>query len=170
MDNQTGTPRQPKNRFWFRVGLSAIALFILIVLWQQHSRSGVIIDRGVSRLQRDVSALTSAIRKYKADTGHFPKVPTLSSGELDNGSLIAILTGTSTNPPQTIAYLNVAPSLLLNGNFVDPWKHPYHVIINDDGSGELRIQNKVISTDVAVWSDGRNGVNEFGDGDDVRGW
>jgi len=54
----------------------------------------------------------------------------------------------------------------------DPWGHPYRLALDSDNDGLVRVGDRFLRRRVAVWSDGPNEVNEFGEGDDlhVRNW
>lgn len=56
------------------------------------------------------------------------------------------------------------------GRLLDPWKHPYNVVANWKGDGEIVVGTKRVHAGVVVWSNGPNGINEFGDGDDICLW
>ena len=53
---------------------------------------------------------------------------------------------------------------------LDAWGHRYHVRFDDAGSGKITLNGTLINDSVAIWSDGPNGTNEFGGGDDVASW
>lgn len=54
--------------------------------------------------------------------------------------------------------------------FLDPWQQRFNVKADWDGDGKLRIGSTNIAAPVAVWSNGLNGENEFGLGDDITSW
>ncbi|RME76461.1 MAG: prepilin-type N-terminal cleavage/methylation domain-containing protein [Planctomycetota bacterium] len=58
---------------------------------------------------------------------------------------------------------------------LDPWGHPYHYVEWDShprnrrqlAGGQFRARG---NQKFAIWSDGPNGINEWGEGDDVTSW
>ena len=52
----------------------------------------------------------------------------------------------------------------------DPWGRTYHVWVDADSNGSVDLPHERLLDRVAIWSVGRNGVNEKGRGDDVRSW
>ena len=50
---------------------------------------------------------------------------------------------------------------------MDPWGHAYHIAMDVGGKGAVNVGHNEIRAKIAVWSDGPNGVNEFGEGDDI---
>lgn len=75
--------------------------------------------------------------------------------ELESTALTALVT----NPP------------LSEGERLDPWGNPYHVALDNHKDGRISINGiEVPSMNVIAWSNGRNGTNEFGGGDDIVSW
>ena len=55
--------------------------------------------------------------------------------------------------------------------FIDPYGNYLNIMLSDDTDGVTVLDSKVTIADgVAIWSNGRNGTNEYGKGDDITGW
>jgi hypothetical protein len=56
---------------------------------------------------------------------------------------------------------------------MDPWDRPYHTAL-DLGRGYLTLGGRRVNDRIAIWSHGPNGINEWGQGDDIStmqwGW
>jgi hypothetical protein len=158
----------------FLLLLLAIAVpFLFHLYWGTGRR---IIERQ-HRVDVDMANLKSAIMAYQSEYGVLPLTINASNGFMDNAKLVALLTGKTNNMeivksnPQGIRFLKVASDSLVFGEFVDPWRHPYRIVFDLDGDGKVVIVGgTVISAPVAMWSDGPNGINEGGKGDDRLGW
>jgi hypothetical protein len=53
---------------------------------------------------------------------------------------------------------------------VDPWGRAYHIGVYRNADGQTTIGPLKVPRPIAIWSDGPNGINEFGGGDDVTNW
>jgi hypothetical protein len=53
---------------------------------------------------------------------------------------------------------------------LDPWGNPYHIEIAALNESNIVVSGTEIRTSVAVWSNGKNKKNEFGEGDDICSW
>ena len=56
------------------------------------------------------------------------------------------------------------------GQMLDPWGNSYHIEIADLNVSNIVVSETEIKTSVAVWSNGKNRKNEFGNGDDICSW
>jgi len=101
--------------------------------------------------------------------------PTNMIGIISTSSLLPALLGADTpetiaiNPRQAI-WVNINPHYIKNGELIDRWGNPYHFafdtrkkIIEDD-------RGRIISKHFFMWSSGPNGINEWGEGDDICSW
>src|SRR4029434_8090760 len=57
-----------------------------------------------------------------------------------------------------------------NGTPRDPWNEMIQVALDLDGDGKANVNGTLVNASVVVWSKGANKKNEFGGGDDVKGW
>jgi hypothetical protein len=153
-----------------------------------NSRSG---NRLVDRIERaigfkppdryyqcdlEIRSLQDSIKSFEQFYGHLPDIPTNLSNEVGNAPLIEVLafprngvTGHAQNP-KNIRFMAIATNSIVKGNFVDPWKHPYHIVFESNDSGKVLVGSAYVQTRVAIWSDGPNQINEFGKGDDFCNW
>jgi hypothetical protein len=58
----------------------------------------------------------------------------------------------------------------VNGTPRDPWNEMIQVALDLDGDGKVNVNGTLVNASVVVWSKGPNKKNEFGGGDDVKGW
>ncbi len=73
------------------------------------------------------------------------------------------------NPDDRI-FLEVNPTKMGDGGMIDPWDNPMNLLADWSGDGRVSVGKKVLRKPVAVWSDGPNGKNESGSGDDITSW
>jgi hypothetical protein len=128
------------------------------------------------RYKMDMSSIESAIETYTSYYNHFPQGMKSLAFETDNGKLMEVLMGSGNNEetvkqnPNRIKFIFVSEVSLKDGRFLDPWGHPYHIAFDPDATGKVTVGNLQISNRIAIWSDGPNGTNEYGKGDDVCNW
>jgi hypothetical protein len=114
-----------------------------------------------------------AISSYQAYYGCLP-FPANTSREIENTLLVAVLMGKTNDVqvarvnPKGIQFLTVADSSLKGGEFIDSWGHPYHILFEAEGSRRAVSEIRRESTSIEIWSAGPNGIDERGNGDDVR--
>jgi hypothetical protein len=73
--------------------------------------------------------------------------------------------------PAGVRFLNLPPSDRIKGGlWLDPWRNPYHIEVCAMGINSVEIGGVLIHQPVGVWSNGENGRDEFGAGDDVASW
>ena len=101
----------------------------------------------VPRARRDVSHLAEAIVQYHRQFTNFP--PETTTG---NSDLVAAL---DRDNPWGMPFISV-PSYDRgpDGSFVDPWNQPYQFLVAD-------------RTNVTVWSNGPDALDQRGQGDDI---
>lgn len=84
------------------------------------------------------------------------------------GRLVALLSRTETTQdnPDGGGYL---PAIYQGAeSIVDAWNsRPFHIAVDGNGDGRVTVGNREITARIVVWSDGWNGQDEFGEGDDV---
>jgi hypothetical protein len=67
--------------------------------------------------------------------------------------------------------LEAFPRLVQNGRLVDRWGNLLHIAYDLDGDGQVMLGERKLGTKaLAIWSEGPNGVNDWGEGDDVTAW
>ena len=119
-------------------------------------------------------AIVVAIKAFHADYRRYPLQASSAHDHAyndDQRALTSILTGNpgfTNENPRKIMYMDRDWSP--NGTFVDGWHRPFHVVADWNMNGELLIGKGSITNTVVAWSNGKNGVNEFGEGDDIASW
>jgi hypothetical protein len=117
--------------------------------------------------------LEMALTNYLVEYGYLPFAPVDSGkdGELDNRAVVNLFADmTPARNPKQINFPLGPPEWIKDGQIVDHWKNPWHLAADGDGDGEITIGARVIRKRVAVWSNGPNGRDEKGEGDDVCSW
>ncbi len=134
-------------------------------------------DRNYSNIaaKSAVTQLATALNVYYAEYGHWPDF--VGDGNfLDaerNSQLIRSLTVRDiANNPRRITYFEAPPAresgngltngITPEGVFVDPWGHPYRIILKADHSGViaspyLKDPKPKVQTHAIVWSLGKDG-------------
>jgi hypothetical protein len=154
------------------LALSLIVVAILFVcLWPRRvaspTRKHAIY--GWSRLEQ----LCVSAENYSLDYGRLPRLSKYGDSTTYNSNLVAILTATPSSitkreNPRLEVYLRVvSTNVVRNGAFVDPWGNALHIAIDEGGSRKVLVGARFIRQDLVIWSDGPNGINEFGQGDDI---
>lgn len=122
----------------------------------------------------DMNSSISAIGNYEATYDRFPLESAGPTNEVDNAKLMAILTAATNDTeamkanPERTHFLEPPTTSIAGGAWLDPWKHPYHFILRREGS--IVVGGVAVPGHIAIWSNGRNGVNEYGKGDDRVSW
>lgn len=160
-----------EKRFALMVLICAV---IICFVWYFAGDSRTIIERPTSRVGVEEANLASAIGEFGATYGRFPLEPGNASNEVENAKLMAVLIDDTNDPLVMKENTEKHPFFETNTNrvskpgFLDPWGHPYHIILNR--GGKVMVGGKTITNEIAIWSDGPNGKNEFGQGDDIHNW
>ncbi len=132
----------------------AFVIFIILFIFscsQPHSHNEY-------NAKTDIFKLANAIKVYQKDNSSFPgALEDKSDYRIDNKYLCEIL---QTNHKGKF-YLIKCPSS-------DPWGHPYQIWFDNNGDRKILLNNgSVVNNPIAVWSYGKNGIDEYGSGDDV---
>jgi len=128
-----------------RLGFLVVAAAIVIaagLLWPQLS-NGPRSPRTCA--SSEVHMLVAAIDAYHCEFGSWP--PQCLTA---NTALVRVLSGAN---PRQIVFMEIGADLG-ERSFLDPWKSPYHFLIQDQ-------------TSLLVWSNGPNREDERGRGDDI---
>ena len=92
--------------------------------------------------------------------------PSNMVGYISTSVLLPVLLGTTNTPeavamnPERFVFLEICDYEIENGEYIDPWGNPYHFVFDTRNGSEQ----------FYMWSNGQNGINEFGEGDDVCSW
>jgi hypothetical protein len=126
----------------------------------------------VGEMQETVplAMLEVAVESYHAGVGSWPGAEGRVDAEVDTARLIEALgarPGLEPAPGGPEAW----PGLVKNGRLVDRWGNLLHVAYDLDGDGQVVLAGRTLGPKaVAIWSDGPNGLNEWGEGDDLTAW
>jgi hypothetical protein len=151
----------------------AISAVLGLIVFDETKKSGAIIDRWpLAPIQ--IFGMEHAILMFQVDHGRLPIVSN-ASDEQDGHARMVLMGGVpdghSTNLGKTnLAYFEFSPEILAAGKLLDPWGHPYHIAFDVTQHGTVTIGQKHLATNIAIWSDGPNGINEYGEGDDLSNW
>jgi type II secretory pathway pseudopilin PulG len=147
---------------WVTIAALAILLLIAVVLnfspvYDRHR------DRdGEARVV--ISSFRNATLVYIMRSGHTPLVTEPGPDRpVDFLKLRMLLASTN----------NALGYALISSNAIertDPWGRVYRVWIDANGDGRVELSHAIVRESVAVWSVGRNGLNEMGRGDDIPSW
>jgi len=122
-----------------------------------------------------IKMLESALLRYRSDYERWPILDG-QKAEQDNAEIVAILTADPHNDlvpkynPAKVKFLQLGAAKIRDGAILDPWNNPYHIALDVEGKQEITIGQKKIPARVAIWSNGPNGIDEQGDGDDIVSW
>ena len=128
-----------------------------------------------SECKRDVVSVVRALHGIHERYGRFP----LQSSSVDHSYdgdqalLFQILCGASQPPPENperIRFIELAEEDLGERGMIDWWGKPVHIVADWSGDGRVGVGAKVLRKPVAVWSDGPDGKDESGSGDDITSW
>jgi hypothetical protein len=112
-----------------------------------------------------VAEVATRVRTYRTEVGGWPTKQSIGAEELDAASVLAAFQSRE-NAGQPIPAERIK-----DGRLVDRWKHPLHIAADLDGNGHVAIgTGEVEDMRVLVWSDGPDGKNDYGEGDDIRSW
>ena len=122
----------------------------------------------VQRTRNDIAAMDEAIHKFTARYGHLPVIRpgheeqfAITLGHELNG----VRSGVDSPNRESIVFWDIPA-----GEQLDGWQHNYHISIDVTGTGFVHPGGQTLKRQFAVWSDGANGKNENGAGDDIRDW
>ncbi len=138
----------------------------------------------VIKAYRDIDSLSNAIINYLK---HYKQLPIVDKDSDKQYGLFPVLHGCKTDfgvPFHPLA-AEFNPDMI---NFVeafgnsmptDPWGNPYNIYLDRDKDGVIEIRHETatneeriirINRSVAIWSNGPDGINSWGDGDDITSW
>ena len=118
-----------------------------------------------------IQQITSALNMYQTEYGKYP----IEDFRVDaEGSDIAVqktLRGVDTeNNPRKIVFLELSPKSIEKDRLVDVWGHPLHFWFDGNGDSTITVGEEEVHAPVAIWSNGPNGIDDHGGGDDVTSW
>lgn len=112
-----------------------------------------------------IAEVATRVRTYRTEVGDWPTKQSIGAEELDAASVVAAFQSREN------AEAAIPAERIKDGRLVDRWQRPLHLAADLDGNGHVAIgTGEVEDMLVLVWSDGPNGKNEYGEGDDIRSW
>jgi hypothetical protein len=112
-----------------------------------------------------IANVATRVRTYRTEVGDWPTKQSIGAEELDAASVLAAFQS------REDAGAFIPAERIKDGRLVDRWKRPLHIAADLDGNGHVAIgTGEVEDMRVLVWSDGPNGKNDYGEGDDIRSW
>lgn len=94
--------------------------------------------------KNDLTQIVDGLRNYKTEYGDFPRGT--------NAEIAAKLRGDN---PRNIQFMDIVSNP--HGEFIDPWGMPYQIGVSSTGTPW-------------AYSFGKNKIDEYGNGDDVKSW
>jgi hypothetical protein len=112
-----------------------------------------------------ISDVEERVRVFRREVGGWPTKQTVGAEELDAASVMAAFQS------REISGEPIPADRIVNGRLVDRWNRPLHIAVDLDDNGNVAIgTGEVESMSVLVWSEGPDGKNDYGEGDDIRSW
>lgn len=144
------------------LGLAVVACGVTFVFFSPMVPS----DR-VRPDRTHIRNLGLAVRVYRQTEGRLPAVGSDVEGEQSNALVVGFLRDTTTREGP---YLELEDCDLVDGAGVDSWGNPFHIVMDTNSDGWVQVGKDKVNKQIAIWSCGENGINEFGQGDDLRSW
>ncbi len=116
----------------------------ILILWIAHRRRDGMTNRSY-RTRYDINQLLIAIETFRHKYNYWPPF-----AETNNLELVSVLSGSNTHKLVFIELIKLEK----DKGFMDAWGNSYHFMILD-------------KTNIMLWSDGPNGVDEKCRGDDI---
>jgi hypothetical protein len=122
-----------------------------------------------------VRIVANAVKSFRLEYGYDPLV-TNAEKPKSMVAILPILMAISNAPfvvelnPKGIRFLDVPAYRILEGQFLDPWGRPYHITFAKNGTQTTEVGGTIVNSPIAVWSEGRNGKDQAGKGDDISSW
>lgn len=112
-----------------------------------------------------ISEVATRVRTYRTEIGDWPTKQSIGAEELDSASVLAAFRSRRDGGEP------IPTDRIKDGRLVDRWNHPLHIAADLDGDGHVSIgTGEVEDMRVLVWSEGPDGKNDYGEGDDIRSW
>ncbi len=128
------------------------------------------------KARSDIRNLSNAVKFFVLERGYYP-VPTNRLHDADLRVVLPILLALSDsddakrlNPHGSNYFGDIPPSRFINGECLDPWGSPYHLMLTTNTAPKLIVGSFTVCDNIAIWSNGHNKKNEMGGGDDICSW
>ena len=131
-------------------------------------------DHHIYKGATEIRSLVGAILCFREDY-HINPCVSNKPPEIADKTVLNILMATpgkdyvSSINTKGICYLYLS-ARMGDGTWLDPWGSPYNIRIAEINQKEILVGKNVVDWPVVAWSNGRNKINEFGYGDDIRSW
>ena len=148
---------------------------LIVLVWVATGCSPAVDRDYWSLAEVQIQAVVQAIRQYQ----HTYPTKTLNQshdGLVLNREVAAVLTATGPaalldeRNPDRERFLDVGPRGLADGLLIDPWGNALNIVLDSNRLAALLGEKAAHPGVPAVWSNGPNGINENGQGDDVASW
>jgi hypothetical protein len=125
--------------------------------------------------KREVVSVAMALHYIHERYGRFPLQSSSEDHAYDGDQalLLQILCGAAQPPPENpdqIRFIELSEEDQGERGMIDPWGNPVHIVADWSGDGRVSVGTKILDEKIAVWSDGPDGKNESGSGDDITSW
>ena len=112
-----------------------------------------------------VQEVATQMRTFHKEVGGWPTKQTTGGEELDGASVLAAFQARENGAEPFLV------ERIKDGRLVDRWNRPLHIAADLDENGHVVIgTGEVEDMRVIVWSNGPDGKNDYGEGDDIRSW
>ena len=109
-----------------------------------------------------------ALNSYLDDYRQWPATLTGRTSYTTDETTINILSGRNTNAnPRGFQYLGLPPE---QTELRDPYGNLYNVKLDEDYDQRITLGSEPHKARAIVWSNGEDGINNFGRGDDITSW
>ena len=158
-----------------------IALGVLFLLWpicserEEYGKSG----KAQSEINSFLTALIAfeLISYSKGGESLEQLFPRNMMGSMSTSVFLPVLMGANTPEAAAInseqkVFINIHANRIKNGEFLDPWGRPYYFFFDTRDNVVKTYNGKTTSIfgNFYMWSNGPNGINEWGEGDDICSW
>lgn len=147
-----------------------------LVLWCLFGISSCKPSHYECEAKADVNNLRNAIKAFKIEYGYYP----VDAAHLPDVNLKAILPVLLGDPDSEMAnklntngvnyWGDIPARRMVDGHYLDPWGSPFNLMLMTNNTSRQTIKGNIVYDNVAVWSNGKNRKNEFGEGDDICSW
>ena len=130
----------------------------------------------VAQARAMIAGIETALGMFQADMGGYPSstnanlVSALSTVPPGAGTYTIGATNpnVSANPNYSGPYMTFKQGEITGGAVIDPWNNAYHY--NNPGTDHSGTSGPNYTTYVDIWSNGPNGTDDSGAGDDIANW
>lgn len=148
------------------LGLLAIAASVFI----PAMAAGGIRAKQIATLSQ-LKQIQAGLVAYRAEYGTWPVQPSRADAEDSDIAVQKALRGIDANSnPKKIVFAELSEKWIVADRLVDSWGNPLHFRFDDDDDGKVTVGTEVVTSPVAIWSNGRNGQDDNAGIDDIAVW